>query len=715
MAGLIGGNASMMVGNAAGPHVWSDLSVRVAGPPRLNAYGTPVRYTATDSTEQFGVAQHIPSTPWEVFVQMPVASLTAGVNATLHKLSFVALACIVLGVIGVWLATRHVTRPLADLTRAAEGMASGDYGRRVQGGRGDELGQLMSAFNVMAGKVQAANSDLSASAEQSVRQVADARELTRALELSNLELSDSLEETRSAHHERELAQLLLGEVLERSPVGIGVFDTQLEFIRLNGALAAMNGVSVREHLRHTPDQIAPALRTVEESCLRMVMETGQTISNQHSSGALLGGSKRFWMSSYFPVRGTMGEITGVGAIVVETTTHHELEAQLLQAQKMEAVGRLAGGVAHDFNNLLTVISSYSEMALETLAPEDPLYGDMREIRSSADRASRLTRQLLAFSRKQVMQAQVLDLNRVSTEMERMLRRLIGEDVTLALDLAHDVGEIRADPGQLEQVLMNLVLNARDATPDGGRLLIGTRNVSLASDLTHDGVKVPAGEYVTLSVMDTGSGMSDETKAHLFEPFFTTKDSGQGTGLGLSTVYGIVKQSGGEIHVHSEIGRGSTFTAYFPRLAQRRERISPPGSSAIDDNFGTETILLVEDDQALLGLAQRILRAAGYTVLEARNANAAIELGTLYEGEVHLLLTDVVMPQQNGRTVGARLTALRPGMRVLYMSGYTDEDVMRRGVSAKQSEFLQKPFTPDQLTRRVREVLDGKGGSQQMAG
>jgi signal transduction histidine kinase/ActR/RegA family two-component response regulator len=694
VAALIGGDASLLIGNATGPEVWSDLSARASGPPRSATRGTLVRYTGADNVEYIGEAVDIPSTPWVVWVQMPVASMMAPANRALGKLTGIALGCILLGVIGVWFLSRRVTRPLADLTRAAEGMAAGDYARRVEGHRDDELGQLMAAFNQMASQVEKAK---------------------QALELSNLELSDSLAETRIAHHERELAQLLLEEVLDQSPVGIAVFNEELQFLRLNRALAAMNGVPVLEHIARTPDEIAPALRTVEESALRRVIETGQIISNQHSSGALLGGAKRYWMSSYFPVRGVLGETTGAGAIILETTAHHELEAQLLQAQKMEAVGRLAGGVAHDFNNLLTVISSYSEMALETLAPDDPLYGDMREIRSSADRASRLTRQLLAFSRKQVMQPQVLDLNRVSTEMERMLRRLIGEDVTLALDLTRELGEIKADPGQIEQVLMNLVLNARDATPDGGRLTIATANVSLASDVTHDGVRIPAGEYVTLSVIDTGSGMTEETKAHLFEPFFTTKDSGHGTGLGLSTVYGIVKQSGGEIHVHSEMGRGSTFTAYFPRLARERGRLTPPGSMMPYDYGGSETILVVEDDEALRGLAQRILRSAGYLVLEASNANMAIEVGTMYEGEIHLLLTDVVMPQQNGRTVGARLTALRPSLRVLFMSGYNDEDVLRRGVSTAKSQFLQKPFTPEQLMRRVREVLDDSGGSQMRAG
>jgi nitrogen-specific signal transduction histidine kinase/ActR/RegA family two-component response regulator len=402
-----------------------------------------------------------------------------------------------------------------------------------------------------------------------------------------------------------------------------------------------------------------------------------------------------------------GEVTGVGIIVLDTTSQSELESQLLQALKMEAVGRLAGGVAHDFNNLLTVISSYSQMALETLRPGEPLYADMQEIRSSADRASRLTRQLLAFSRKQVMQVQVFDLNRVATEMEVMLRRLIGEDVTLTLDLDRELGEVTADPGQVEQVVMNLVLNARDAMPDGGALHVSTANVTVSADGATESASLPAGNYITLRVSDTGTGMSDYTKTHLFEPFFTTKEVGKGTGLGLSTVYGIVKQSGGEIFVRSSSGQGSTFVVYLPRTESRRPRVARTSGGGTSQLDGSETILLVEDDTSLRNLTLRVLRAAGYVVLEARNASAAIELGRTYPDDIHLLLTDVVMPQGSGPIVGERLLALRPNLRVLFMSGYTDDVVLKRGVQSAQSDFLEKPFTPEQLKRRVRDVLDVK--------
>ena len=394
-------------------------------------------------------------------------------------------------------------------------------------------------------------------------------------------------------------------------------------------------------------------------------------------------------------------------ITLAESEKRELEERFLQAQKMEAVGRLAGGIAHDFNNLLTVISSYSSLALEALRPEDPLHADMKEIRGAAERAARLTRQLLAFSRKQVMRPEAVDLSSMARDMERMLQRLIGEDVTLELKLEPELGIISADPGQIEQVIMNLVVNARDAMPNGGHLVIETSNVAFSSELSMSELGRPAGEYVMLSVTDTGTGMSEATQANLFEPFFTTKGAGVGTGLGLSTVYGIVKQSGGDIHVRSELGRGTSLRIYFPRVREdelRHTRETPVPRTSL---AGTETILLVEDDASLRQLTARVLREAGYTVLAPSSPTEAVHAGGHHEGTVHLLLTDVVMPQMTGRTVAERLARQRPGLRVLYMSGYTDDDVVRRGVLATDMEFLQKPFTPAELLQHVRMVLDGR--------
>jgi signal transduction histidine kinase/ActR/RegA family two-component response regulator len=435
-----------------------------------------------------------------------------------------------------------------------------------------------------------------------------------------------------------------------------------------------------------------------------VLTTGELVLDQRLTARLNNGAERHWLASCFPIHDAAGALTGVGAMLVDTTEQQQLEAQFLQAQKMEAVGRLAGGVAHDFNNLLTVITSYSAMALDSLRPQDPLREDMVEIRDAAERAARLTKQLLAFSRKQVMQPQVISLSAMAVEMERMLQRLIGEDVSLELRLADDLGAVSADPGQIEQVLMNLVVNARDAMPNGGRVIIETSNVDFSTELSMAELGRPAGQYVQLTVTDTGTGMSPETQANLFEPFFTTKSPGQGTGLGLSTVYGIVKQSGADIHVRSELGRGTTFRIFFPRVEATPAASVPAPKVASLATAPVETILLVEDDEALRHLTARILRDAGYTVQETHSATEAVLLGTHFEGRIDLLLTDVVMPQMSGRTVSELLTKQRPSLRVLYMSGYTDDVVVRQGVLSTDTSFLLKPFTPEQLLQKVREAL-----------
>ena len=384
----------------------------------------------------------------------------------------------------------------------------------------------------------------------------------------------------------------------------------------------------------------------------------------------------------------------------------ETEAQLRQAQKMEAVGRLAGGVAHDFNNLLTVIRGYSELLLGRLGPTDAMRKDMEEIKKAADRASGLTRQLLAFSRRQFIAAKVVDLNALVANMDGMLRRLIGEDIVeLCAELDSSAGAIKADPGQVEQVIMNLVVNARDAMPKGGRLTIETKNVTIGKGVRLDAVGVEPGSYVLLAVRDNGHGMDAETRSHLFEPFFTTKEQGKGTGLGLSTVYGIVKQSGGSITVESAPGRGTTFRIYFPRVEEEVPGTTG-GVEAIDQARGRETILLVEDEPSVRSLVHETLRLHGYTVLEARHGIEALLTSTKYVGPIHLLLTDVVMPQMSGPEVAEKLLTVRPGIKVLYMSGYPDHPVFDQGGVSCETGFLPKPFSPHLLTRKVREVLDG---------
>jgi two-component system, cell cycle sensor histidine kinase and response regulator CckA len=384
----------------------------------------------------------------------------------------------------------------------------------------------------------------------------------------------------------------------------------------------------------------------------------------------------------------------------------QTEAQLRQSQKMEAVGRLAGGVAHDFNNLLTVIRGYSELLLARLAPDDSMHKDMLEVKKAADRASGLTRQLLAFSRRQFIAPKVIDLNALIANMDGMLRRLLGEDIVeLCTELNPQTGLIRADSGQIEQVIMNLAVNARDAMPKGGRLTIETRNVTIGNQPRQTPAGVKPGAYVLLAVRDTGHGMDEETQSHLFEPFFTTKEKGKGTGLGLSTVYGIVKQNGGSIVVESKKDEGATFKIYFPLVEHGAKGTA--GALEAEPVHGRETILLVEDEPAVRGLVHETLRLHGYTVLEARHGIEALMTGAKHQGPIHLLLTDVVMPQMSGPEVAEKIQVVRPGIKVLYMSGYPDHPVFEQGGISRDASFLPKPFTPNVLAKKVRDVLDGE--------
>jgi len=393
----------------------------------------------------------------------------------------------------------------------------------------------------------------------------------------------------------------------------------------------------------------------------------------------------------------------MSSISRDLTYKKRLEAELRQAVKMEAVGRLAGGVAHDFNNLLTVINGYSDLLLACLGPEDSMRDMLTEIHKAGKRAEKLTQQLLAYSRKQILQPKVLDINTHVGDIQKMLQRIVGEDMKIVTSLDPELGRVKADPTQIEQIVTNLAVNARDAMPQGGTLTIKTRNTNLDEKYIADHAGSRPGCYVMLEITDTGCGMDKTIKEHLFEPFFTTKEVGKGTGLGLAMVFGIVKQSDGYIDVESEPGCGATFRIYLPRIEEIVESDSPHQKTALLP-CGTETVLLVEDDAMVLSFTRMLLQRGGYRVLEASGGEEAQTVSDRYTTAIDLLVTDVVMPGMSGRVVAERLIRSRPAMKVLYLSGYTADDVFRHGVSVEQAAFLPKPFTAEALAYKVREVL-----------
>jgi PAS domain S-box-containing protein len=445
-----------------------------------------------------------------------------------------------------------------------------------------------------------------------------------------------------------------------------------------------------------PDDLS-IIQEAEDACL-----TGHAFQAEYRLTRKDG--RIIWVSDSAVVVKSAEGLLLMEGIIVDITERKQFEGQLQQSRRMEAVGRLAGGIAHDFNNLLTIIKGYTELAVQRKDIPAPVRGDIEHIEDASERAAGLVRQLLAFSRKQVLQPKNLDLNGIVLGLEKLLRRLIGEDIEMKTVVSAGLGTIKADPAQVEQVLMNLVVNARDAMPNGGRMIVETSNVDLDKTYASEHVTVKPGSYVMLAVSDTGTGMNPETTAHIFEPFFTTKGGTKGTGLGLATVYGIVKQSGGYIWVYSEPGKGSTFKVYFPRVGEKAEADTRGGQKS-SAKRGSETVLLVEDDDAVRELAETILSSQGYKVLSANSPKRAEEIATERSKEIDLVLTDVIMPSLSGRELVRRLIALNSKLRVLYMSGYTDNVIAQGGVLEEGLAFLQKPFTPRVLAQKVREVLD----------
>jgi two-component system, cell cycle sensor histidine kinase and response regulator CckA len=506
----------------------------------------------------------------------------------------------------------------------------------------------------------------------------------------------------------------LRTLIQASPLAIAVLDAQQKVRMWNAAAERILGWKPHELLGRTVPGMAPAGRTDEFAGMSRRALNGEALTTLEFTGSRKGGVPVELSVSMAPLRDGRGAISGAMAVIADITERRhaeaqkgQLEEQLRQSQKMEAVGRLAGGVAHDFNNLMTAVSGYAELLQERFAPGDAVREYVDEILKSSSRATQVTRQLLAFSRRQVLQPKVLDLNSVVQNMDGLLRRLIGEDIELHTTSDPNLASVKADQGQIEQVIMNLAVNARDAMANGGRLTIETRNVDLDSRYNDRHGRMRQGPHVLLAVSDTGIGMDAETQSHLFEPFFTTKDLSKGTGLGLATVYGIVKQTGGDIWVYSEVGRGTSFKIYLPRVDEGPDRAAKE-TVEVRPLAGRETVLLAEDSDVVRRLLHEILTHQGYTLLEARHGAEALQLSREFQGKIDLLVTDMVMPHMSGRELAHHLAPERPEMKILYMSGYTEEAIARDGVLDPGTAFLEKPFTPASIARKVRELLDQKG-------
>ena len=629
------------------------------------------------------------------------------------------------------LTIRRIVRSLSELTRAALEMEKGNYLVSLQCQSDDEIGVLSNAFRSMSKQVEKRTLELRASNEYlqheiSERKLAEeqlqkahneldmkVKERTAELSLANEMLWQEISMHRKTAEEARKSEARLNEAQRIAHIGNWELDLTHNRLLWSDELYRIFEIDpkiFRASYEAFLDTVHPEDKAMVDETYRDSVKNKKPYDIVHR---LLMPDKRIkfvhercetlYDQDDMPVRsiGTTQDITERKQAEKEMGV---LQEQFRQSQKMEAIGQLAGGIAHDFNNLLTIIKGYGEITSMELKEADPLREYIGQIQSAADRATALTRQILAFSRRQIMEMKVLDLNMVLKDLDKMLRRVIGEDIELVSFLKADCGRVKADPGQIEQVIMNLAVNARDAMPGGGKLTIETDNVELDENYARGHLGVEPGRYVMLSVSDTGCGMEPEIKDRIFEPFFTTKEKGRGTGLGLSTVYGIVKQSGGNIGVYSESGQGTTFKIYLGRVD---EPLAELGGKTKGKGMprGNETIVIVEDDEGVRKLAVRILAKQEYTVLEAPKAEEALEICKRRKEPVHLVLTDVVMPEMSGRQLIEALMQVRKDFKVLYMSGYTDNAIVHHGVLEGEAEFIQKPFSFEGLATKVREVLD----------
>jgi PAS domain S-box-containing protein len=593
-------------------------------------------------------------------VLLPRKISEQGHTSLLQFLLLLIAAGLVFGAVTLYLLERAVLSRIATLTDDITNIgASGDLSTRLKVTGEDELAYLGNAINAM------------------------------------------LEDLERTQLDRFEGRTRLGVMMEKMPAVLWTTDTEMRFTSVMGAgleilglrSNELTGKSLYEYFRTDDPKFVPI------AAHRQAL-TGQNVAYE------VEWQKRIFDSHVQPLKGSDGQLLGVIGVALDITDRKHLADQLRVSQKMQAVGELAGGVAHDFNNLLMIVKGHAEMLLDRIQDSSPARHNLEQIQGATDRAATLTRQLLAFSRKQVLQPKVLDLNDVVAGMIKMFSRVIGENIDLAFLPGSKLAPVKADPGQMEQVLLNLVVNARDAMPDGGRLTIETTNVDVDRVSASQHPAMEAGSYVMLIVSDTGCGMDAGTQARIFEPFFTTKGHGKGTGLGLATVYGVVKQSGGFIWVYSEVDHGTTFKIYLPQVAADVDRLAAEKVQS-GPARGNETVLFVEDEESVRELVRDYLGRSGYNVLEAPDGIQALETAAAHAGPIHILVTDVVMPRLSGRELVTRLSAERPDLKVLYISGYTDDSIFRHGVLEGGVAFLQKPFNLKDLAQKIREVLDGE--------
>jgi len=662
------------LGPASGPAA-DDLSARAVRENEL-LYQVRPRPGKRGRIARVAVPVHVDGEVWGVArIDVSTARYDAAASWFYRNFVLLALLFVCVGILGSMALARYVAKPVVELARQAQRVAGGDLDASCELERNDELGILAASFDGMVANLRVARDEIQ-KARLYVEDIFES--MTDSLIVVHAGPSDGPEPKEFIHTVNRATLEMLGcEVYEILGEPIGAVFTSREYgDELREALREKGSVTNREAWYRRRDGSECPVR-LSASVLRS--------SDEAESG---------------------DRMEGFVLVARDVTNVHTLEAQLRQSQKMEAVGKLAGGLAHDFNNLVSIVTGYSEMLLGTLEGESEEHELVVEIRKAGNRAARLVRQLLAFSRKQVLKPRILDLRQVLREMDSMLDRLIEEDVELETRFDPVLGHVLADPGQIEQVVVNLVLNARDALPDGGRITIEAGNRFLGLDYVSENPGVEPGNYVEISVADDGCGMDEKTRARIFEPFFTTKEVGKGSGLGLATVYGIVKQSGGHLTVESDPGRGTTFRIYLRQVQPDGAEVpsAPPAALPVE---GSETVLLAEDEQGVRRVVAEVLGRSGYRVLPAENGEEALRIAEQFREEIDLLLTDVVMPKLNGRELAGRLLRNRPDVRVIYMSGYTDTVVFDDGDGEAEARFIEKPFPPADLTTLIREVLDAR--------